>query len=230
MADNQRRSDTWDTGSGPCKLPLEVLGLLNVAQPRPPVASRGSSFRRWNGKAFLPRNKGSIVGGGGGSTTQASNLMLRQHPWNPVPPQDESSTTEEKTQTAGATGLFIRMSGAQLRGVSWKLSPQERHPRAQDRKGIEGQVSKKPRDRKRRLQEVIGLGQENVFEFDPSVQHIFIPCFLAGMVSQASCSILIRRTWLKGNIKLKGGDREPIEQAHHVRAHACTPLQCTVTK
>lgn len=87
MSDNQRWSDGWDPGSGPSKLPLEILGLLNLAQTSPPVASRGSSFRRRNGKAFLCWNKGSIVGSGGGSTTGTNRPMLRHHPWNPVPPQ-----------------------------------------------------------------------------------------------------------------------------------------------
>lgn len=60
-----------------------------------------------------------------------------------------------------------------------------------------------------------------VFGFNPSVQHMFIPCFLAGTVPQASCTILIRRTWLKLGMKLTGGDSQPVgERTHHVRVHA----------
>lgn len=41
---------------------------------------------------------------------------------------------------------------------------------------------------------------------------------------QASCTILISQTWLKGDVKLRGGDSESIEeQTHHVRAHTLRP-------
>lgn len=61
-----------------------------------------------------------------------------------------------------------------------------------------------------------------VFEFNPSVQHIFIPRFLAAAVPQASCTILTRQTWLKGDMKLKGRDSEPIKSKHTMSGHTHT--------
>lgn len=78
----------------PCKLPLEILGLLNLSQTSPPVASRGRCFGRRNGEMFLRWNTGSTVGGGGGN----KQPHAQTHPWNPDSSQDGSSTTEEKTR------------------------------------------------------------------------------------------------------------------------------------